>query len=196
MRKDNPLAVKVVPLPTSLFNLRRTWMPRLDVSRDMNKSFVPKENVLTKTTLQFESVVLLEVRGNQKCREFIQVYLQKKDWFALSSNPVFVHLPALWTYQCYGRITNWLSKELGQKMKTYRLCRSAPFTRKSIVFGWRNFAVLSIFTAGSHQPSSRAVRYRKLRTSRLDKNFAAASTLSCRSLKSARKEMYFIVLNF
>ena len=39
-------------------------------------------------------------------------------------------------------------------------------------------------------------RVRKLRTYRLDKNFAAASALSCRSLKSAGKEMYFIALNF
>ena len=196
VRKYNPLAVKVVPLQTSLFNLRRTWMPCTDVLRDMNKNFVPKENVLTKTTLQFKSVVLLEVCGNQRCRELIQAYLKKKDWFVLSAKPVFVHLPALRTYLCYGRILNWLSKEWGQKTKTYRLCRSAPFTRRSIVFGWRDFAVLSIFTTGNHQLSSRAMRYRKLRTSRLDKNFTAASTLSCRSLKSARKEMYLVVFNF
>ena len=37
----------------------------MDVSRDMNKNFVPKENVLTKTTLQFKSVVLLEFAGTR-----------------------------------------------------------------------------------------------------------------------------------
>ena len=135
MRKDNPLAVRVVPFRNSLFNLRGTWMPRTDISQDMNKNFVPKENELTKTTLQFKSVVLLEVCGNQRCRELIQVYLQIKDWFTLSANPVFVHLPALRMYWYYGRIANWLAEEWGQKTKTYRLCRSAPFTRRNIVFG-------------------------------------------------------------
>ena len=99
MRKDNPLAVKVVPLLTSLFNLRGTWMPRTDVSRDMNKNFVPKENVLTKTTLQFKSVVLLEVWGNQRCRELIQVYLQKKKIDLCSVQTVFLYI-----YLHYGRI--------------------------------------------------------------------------------------------
>ena len=54
-------------------------MPCTDISQDMNKNFVPKENELTKTTSQFKSVVLLEVCGNQRCRELIQVYLQIKD---------------------------------------------------------------------------------------------------------------------